>query len=80
MASDDAVLGCTGEVVVATRGSVGPGEVLVEVRGGRELFLAWSEAPIARGTRVLVVGSRGTRQIDVVPWDDPLDGLLGPLT
>ncbi|MFD4755066.1 hypothetical protein [Streptomyces sp. NPDC058426] len=78
MASDDAVLGCTGAVVVATRGSAGPGEVLAEVRGGRELFLAWSEAPIPRGTRVLVVGSRGTRQIDVVPWEDPLDGLLGP--
>ncbi|NEA42517.1 hypothetical protein G3I42_25240 [Streptomyces sp. SID11385] len=74
------MLGCTGEVVVATRGPAGAGEVLVEVRGGRELFLAWSEAPIARGTRVLVVGSRGTRQIDVVPWDDPLDGLLGPHT
>jgi hypothetical protein len=41
------------------------------------LFLAWSGEPLARGTRVLVVGSRGTRQIDVVPWGDALGGLPG---
>jgi hypothetical protein len=73
MMQDDAVVGATGELVVATRGSAGPGEVRVHVRGGRETFLAWSDEPLPRGTTVLVVESRGTRQVDVIEWRDPLD-------
>ncbi|GGP62523.1 MULTISPECIES: hypothetical protein [Streptomyces] len=75
MEQDDAVIGCTGEVLIGTRGSGGPGEVLVRVRGGSETFLAWSEEPLPRGARVLVVDSRGTRQVDVIEWSDPLDEL-----
>jgi hypothetical protein len=73
MARDDAVIGCTGQLLIATRGADGPGEVLVRVRGGSEAFLAWSEEPLARGTTVLVVDSRGTRQVDVISWVDPLE-------
>ncbi|MDX6353965.1 MAG: hypothetical protein QOF98_868 [Streptomyces sp.] len=73
MARDDAVIGCTGELLIATRGEAGPGEVLVPVRGGTEAFLAWSEEPLAKGTTVLVVDSRGTRQVDVISWVDPLE-------
>ncbi|PKV84007.1 hypothetical protein [Streptomyces sp. TLI_146] len=75
MEQDDAVIGCTGEVLIGTRGPGGPGEVLVRVRGGSETFLAWSEEPLPRGARVLVVESRGTRQVDVIEWADPLDEL-----
>lgn len=75
MEQDDAVIGCVGEVLIGTRGSGGPGEVLVRVRGGSETFLAWSEEPLPRGARVLVVESRGTRQVDVIEWADPLDEL-----
>ncbi|MFI0723724.1 hypothetical protein [Streptomyces sp. NPDC021224] len=71
MARDEAVIGCVGELLLGTRGSAGPGEVLVRVRGGTETFLAWSDAPLERGSRVLVVDSRGTRQVDVIAWDDP---------
>lgn len=77
MARDDAVIGCTGELLIATRGTAGPGEVLVRVRGGTETFLAWSDEPLARGTTVLVVDSRGTRQVDVIEWADPLDAPAG---
>lgn len=73
MARDDAVIGCTGQLLIATRGAAGPGEVLVPVRGGTEAFLAWSEEPLAKGTTVLVVDSRGTRQVDVISWVDPLE-------
>jgi hypothetical protein len=77
--SDNAVIGCVGVLHVATRGTVGPGEALVQVRGGTEAFLAWSEQPLPKGTRVLVVESRGSRTVDVVEWPekaaDPLDEL-----
>lgn len=49
----------------------------MRVRGGTETFLAWSAEPLARGTRVLVVTSRGGRQVDVIEWADPLDALAG---
>ncbi|MYT70844.1 MULTISPECIES: hypothetical protein [unclassified Streptomyces] len=72
MAPDEAVVGCTGKLVLGTRGAGGPGEVLVRVRGGTETFLAWSDEPLERGTTVLVIESRGTRQVAVMAWTDPL--------
>lgn len=77
MAQDEAVIGCTGELLIGTRGPAGPGEVLVRVRGGTEAFLAWSDEPLPKGSTVLVVESRGTRQVDVIAWADPLDIPLG---
>jgi hypothetical protein len=72
MATDDPAVGRTGTVTVATRGPDGPGEVLVKVRGGTEAYIAWSERPLAKGTSVLVWGSRGSRTVDVMEWEDPL--------
>jgi hypothetical protein len=72
---DTPVVGCSGVLTVATRGAAGPGEVLVKIRGGRETYLAWSEQPLARGTKVLVFDSRGNRTVDVMEWSDPLDDL-----
>lgn len=77
MTSDDAVIGCTGVIIVATRGQAGPGEALVRVRGGSETFLAWSAEPLVKGAPVLVVESRGARQVDVIEWADPLDASAG---
>lgn len=73
MAEDEAVIGCTGVLTVGTRGPAGPGEVLVRIRGGSETFLAWSDEPLSPGATVLVIASRGTRQVDVIEWADPLD-------
>jgi hypothetical protein len=68
------VVGCVGEVILATRGADGPGEVLVKVRGGRETFFAYSEQPLPRGTVVLVFDTRADRSVDVMEWHpDPLD-------
>jgi hypothetical protein len=77
MPQDDAVIGCTGQVLIGTRGSAGPGEVLVRVRGGSETFLAWSDEPLPTGATVLVIESRGCREVGVIEWADPLDALGG---
>jgi hypothetical protein len=68
VAPDETAVGCTGTVIVATRGAQGPGEVLVNVRGGTEAYLAWSEQPLARGTQVLVYNTRGDRTLDVMEF------------
>lgn len=74
---DESAIGCVGVIVIATRGSAGPGEVLVKIRGGSETYLAWSETPLPRGATVLVVESRGSRTVDVAEWEDPLGGEPG---
>ncbi|MFF4696592.1 hypothetical protein [Streptomyces chattanoogensis] len=77
MAQDEAVIGCTGVLLIGTRGAAGPGEVLVSVRGGSEAFVAWSAEPLPVGATVLVIESRGARQVDVIEWADPLEALTG---
>ncbi|MET8470969.1 hypothetical protein ABZY90_07370 [Streptomyces sp. NPDC006422] len=72
MTPDEAVVGRTGKLVVGTRGAEGPGEVLVQVRGGTETFLAYSDEPLPRHATVLVIESRGSRQVSVMAWHDPL--------
>lgn len=73
MVANASPIGCEGVIIVATRGSAGPGEVLIKIRGGSEAFIAWSPEPLAKGTTVLVINERGTRTVDVSPWADPLD-------
>ncbi|HEX9064972.1 MAG TPA: hypothetical protein VF843_07675 [Streptosporangiaceae bacterium] len=73
MVANTSAIGCIGVVTVATRGTSGPGEVLVKIRGGSEAFIAWSPEPLAKGTTVLVIEERGSRTVDVSPWTDPLD-------
>jgi hypothetical protein len=80
MPADQSAVGCFGELIIATRGSDGPGEVLVRMRGGTEAYLAWSEEPLPRGTSVLVFNSRGGRTVDVMQWADPLEGPGSGLT
>jgi hypothetical protein len=71
VAGDGTLIGSIGVLTVATRGQAGPGEVLVQIRGGSETFIAWSPEPLARGSTVLVIESRGTRTVDVSAWNDP---------
>jgi hypothetical protein len=70
---DESAVGCTGTVIVATRGEQGPGEVLVKTRGGTEAYLAWSEQPLAKGTEVLVYNARGERALDVMEFSPGAD-------
>ncbi|MFI5960278.1 hypothetical protein [Cryptosporangium sp. NPDC051539] len=69
MDGDSTVVGSVGQLIVPTRGTAGAGEVLLIVGGAPEAYLAWSDAAIPRGTRVLVVDVRGARTVDVVAWD-----------
>ena len=68
--SDASAIGCVGTLMVATRGDRGAGEVLVTVRGSKEAFLAWSDKPLPKGAKVLVVEVRSARTVVVEPWDD----------
>jgi hypothetical protein len=68
--SDASAIGCVGTLVVATRGDGGPGEVVVTVRGAKEALLAWSDEPLPKGSKVLVVEVRGARTVVVEPWKD----------
>ena len=72
MARDEACIGSVGVLSVATRGTDGPGEVHIKIRGGSETFLAWSEKPLPRGATVLIIESRGARTVDVIEWEDSL--------
>jgi hypothetical protein len=69
---DESCVGSVGVLTIATRGDAGPGEVLINIRGGSEAFLAWSEKPLPRGATVLVIESRGARAVDVIEWEDAL--------
>ena len=57
---------------MATRGERGAGEVLVTVRGQTGL-LAWSDEPLPKGAKVLVVEIRGARTVVVEPWETSPD-------
>ena len=60
----ESLLGKVGRVTVSIP-LKGPGEVLLPVRGGSEAFAAWSDEPIARHTRVIVVESLSARSVFV---------------
>jgi hypothetical protein len=74
------LIGSIGVLLIATRGQAGPGEVLLKIRGGTEAYIAWSVEPIARGRTVLVIESRGHRNVDVSEWSDPFDREMNELT
>lgn len=67
--ADSEVVGQLGTVVTRIRGSGGPGEVRIRVRGTAEVVIAYADAVIERGADVLVVTSRGARAVDVIAWD-----------
>jgi membrane protein implicated in regulation of membrane protease activity len=64
-----AAIGCVGTLTVATRGERGAGEVLATVRGSKETFLAWSDEPLPKGSKVLIIDVRGARAVVVEPWE-----------
>jgi hypothetical protein len=76
---DHEVVGKLGRLTVATRGDNGPGEVLITLNGSSEAFLAWSDRPLERGSRVLVIAERGLRTVDVTSYDDSGFSALGSI-
>jgi hypothetical protein len=56
------LLGTIGRVTVSIPAQ-GPGEVLLPVRGGTEAFAAWSDDPVPRHSRVVVVECMSARSV-----------------
>lgn len=71
MSAMQSVVGCTGVLVHATRGTQGPREALVRIRGTREAYTAFADEELPVGQAVLVVADRGLRCVDVVAWTSP---------
>jgi len=61
------LIGTIGRVTVSIPAD-GPGEVLLPVRGGTEAFAAWSDEPIPRHRRVVVVDCLSARSVIVTPF------------
>lgn len=68
MSADGAepMIGKVGRVTVSIPAD-GPGEVLLAIRGGSEAFAAWSDEPIRRHARVVVVECLSARSVFVTP-------------
>jgi membrane protein implicated in regulation of membrane protease activity len=64
--ADDGLIGEVGYVSVPIPAGK-PGEVMLAVRGGTEAFAAYSDEPIAKHTRVVVVDERSARSVTVTP-------------
>jgi hypothetical protein len=64
--AEESLLGKVGRVTVSIPVD-GPGEVLLSVRGGTEAFAAWSDEPIARHSRIVVVDTMSARSVFVTP-------------
>jgi membrane-bound ClpP family serine protease len=67
VSGQESLIGKVGRVTVSIPPG-GPGEVLLPVRGGTEAFAAWSDEPIARHSRVMVVESLSPRSVLVTPF------------
>jgi hypothetical protein len=61
------VVGVIGRVTIPIPVN-GPGEVLLSVRGGTEAFAAWSDEPIPKHAKVLVVEVTSARSVIVTPF------------
>jgi len=79
--SGQSLVGRIGSVSVAVRGGNLPGEVRIVVEGLPHYYIAYCSEAISEGQQVLVINSRGSRQLDVEPWAQPGSGIadvLGP--
>jgi hypothetical protein len=64
--AQESPLGKIGRITVSIPAN-GPGEVLLPVRGGSECFVALSDEPIPRHSRVVVVDLISSRSVFVTP-------------
>jgi hypothetical protein len=64
---DDAVVGKTA-VVTHAIGPDRPGEIVIHIRGGTEVYMAISDVELAKNAEVLVVGHVSARTVQVTPF------------
>ncbi len=63
------VIGEQGFVTTRIPGGDRPGEVQIPLRGGSESFIAYATEHIGEGQRVLIVGRRPGRAVDVTVFN-----------
>ena len=63
------LIGKIGSVTTRVRGGELAGEVRIVVSGLPHYYLAYCPHAVPTGTKVLVVGVRGARQLEVEPWE-----------
>ncbi len=64
---DDPVIGKLATVTHQIEGGR-PGEVVLHIRGGTEVYMAVSDDDIRRGEQVLVIGHVAARTVQVTPF------------
>jgi hypothetical protein len=64
---DNDLIGLVGQLTVSIPADGGPGEVVLNIRGGTEAFAAWADEPIPKYTVVAVVDQRSARSVTVTP-------------
>jgi membrane protein implicated in regulation of membrane protease activity len=62
------LVGKIGTVINPVRGGTRPGEVRVVVQGMPHYYIAYSAVEVPAGAEVIIINSRGARQVDVEPW------------
>jgi membrane protein implicated in regulation of membrane protease activity len=67
MSRDDPVVGKIGTVTHAIRDGK-PGEVVVRIRGGTEIYMAYSDTDVPEQAEVLVIAQRSARTVEVTPF------------
>lgn len=67
------IVGTVGRVVTRIRGASGPGEIEMMRNGCIELFIAYSDTVLERGSTVLAIRDRAPRAVDVIEWYDAPD-------
>lgn len=67
MASDESVIGKLGTVTHPIQPDR-PGEIVVHIRGGTEVYMAVSDTDVDKGGEVLVIGQRSARTVEVTPF------------
>jgi membrane protein implicated in regulation of membrane protease activity len=63
----ESVVGKSAHVTVGIPGGEKPGEVLIQIWGGSQSFIAYCDQPVSVGTQVVVVTDRGARALSVAP-------------
>jgi hypothetical protein len=67
MSTDDPVVGKLGVVTHPIQGGK-PGEVVVHIRGGTEIYVAYSDTDLPEQAEVLVINKRSARTVEVIPF------------
>jgi hypothetical protein len=67
VSTDDSVVGKIANVTQPI-GPDRPGEVVVHIRGGTEVYMAVSDHRLERNAEVLVIGKKSARTVEVTPF------------